>query len=207
MGPKMTYVPDARLESRAAALWRAHGLEPGFDIERLLDKLELGLLWEELDEQPGEVLLGALQPGTARVIVNERHLDRFNASPGLLRFTLGHEIGHWLFHCEDARAGNLSIFSNDRIWCRDGSTLPPETQANRFAAYLLTPTDRLRPALPQGAWAGWPPVYALAERFGVSPTAMVVRLESGGWARRNSIGVPRSLGAKEPDSQQPELPL
>ncbi len=203
----MTFIPDARLESRAAALWRTHTLSPGFDIEALVDDLQLGVLWEVLTEAPGTVVLGALQPEGQRILINERHRQRFDANAGLLRFTFAHELGHWLFHCEDARAGNLALFENGRIWCRDGSSDPTEVQANRFAAFLLIPTDRLRPLLPSVPWSGWPPIYKLAEHFAVSATAMVVRLETGGWAARDEAGVPSSVAHRARDDDQLQLPM
>ena len=64
----MTFIPDARLESRAATLWRTHALLPGFDIEALVDKLQLGVLWEALPEAPKTVVLGALQPEGRRIV-------------------------------------------------------------------------------------------------------------------------------------------
>jgi Zn-dependent peptidase ImmA (M78 family) len=140
-------------------------------------------------------------------VINERHRERFDANPGLLRFTYAHEVGHWLFHCEDARAGNLAIFENGRIWCRDGSADPTEIQANRFASFLLVPTDRLRPLLPSVPWSGWPHVYKLAEHFAVSPTAMIVRLEQGGWGARDEAGVPSSLVHRDRDDSQLQLPI
>ena len=203
----MTFIPDARLESRAATLWRTHALLPGFDIEALVDKLQLGVLWEALPEAPQTVVLGALQPEGPRIVINERHRERFDANPGLLRFTYAHEVGHWLFHCEDARAGNLAMFENGRIWCRDGSADPTEIQANRFASFLLVPTDRLRPLLPSVPWSGWPHVYKLAEHFAVSPTAMIVRLEQGGWGARDEAGMPSSLVQRARDDSQLQLPM
>lgn len=209
LAPTMTmakFVPDARLEGKASGLWRTYKLEPAFDVEELLDELDLGLLWEAMEDGEG-VLLGALQPGKRRVVINERHRSRFDRIPGLLRFTQAHEVGHWLFHCEDAAARQSSIWREDRIWCRDGSTDPLEYQANRFAGYLLMPADQLRPLLPPSPWGGWPLVYRLAEKFAVSPTAMIVRLESSGWAHRDEGGVPHSGPAKPVDGAQTELPL
>ena len=201
----MTFIPAGRLENRAAELWRQHGLGPGFDAEALLDRLELSLLWNEL---PADVL-GALKATESLVILNQARLAHFDATPGLRRFTLAHEIGHWLFHAEDARSGTLPMLEGGRTWCRedaDDKPRPPsEIQADLFASYLLMPTDRLQPLLPPAPWRGWPHVYRLAEQFAVSATAMIVRLEKAGWAHRAEDGTP--VGGRPPVAGQTTLPL
>jgi hypothetical protein len=199
----MTFIPEARLESRAADLWRRYHLEPGFDVEALLDTLGLSLLWDDLPED----VLGALKADEALVILNERRVADFEANPGWERFTACHEVGHWLFHGDRARTGTLPMLEGGRTWCRDGSRDPEEIQADRFASYVLIPTDRLHPFLPAAPWSGWAPVYRLAERFRVTATAMIVRLERGNWAHRDVTGTPRSGRRPEPDTGQGSLPL
>ncbi|MDA1232513.1 MAG: hypothetical protein O2856_17200, partial [Planctomycetota bacterium] len=51
--------------------------------------------WIEIDEQPGEQILGGLIPEDRRIVLNSRHLDLFQSKPGLERSTIGHEAGHW----------------------------------------------------------------------------------------------------------------
>ena len=199
----MTFIPERRLENRASDLWRKHRLGPGFDIEALLDQLELSLLWDEL---PTDVL-GALKATESLVILNEVRLPAFQAAPGLQRFTVANEVGHWLFHAEDARSAALPMLEGGRTWCRDGAKTSTEIQADLFAAYLLMPTDRLVPLLPTTPWRGWPNVYRLAETFAVSPTAMIVRLEKAGWAHRDNAGVPASGRASAEGTGQTTLPL
>lgn len=188
----MRFIADAVLESRAAELWRRFQLKPGFDVEALIDDVGLSLLWEEAADPEGLALLGYLDPGAARIVLNQSHLGSFNANPGLHRFTVAHELGHWLFHAEPARLGSLSLFRDGRIWCRDGSRHPAERQADKFAGRLLIPRDVLRPELPTTTWQGWPTVYSLAHTFVVSATAMIVRLEELGWAHRDEDGTPRA---------------
>jgi hypothetical protein len=199
----MSFIPDARLESRASDLWRRHRLEPGFDAEAVLDVLGLNLLWDEL---PMDVL-GALNPAEAVVILNDLRLADFEENPGWKRFTVAHEIGHWLFHGEAARSGTLPMLEGGRTWCRDGSRDASEIQADRFASYFLMPTDRLQPLLPIGPWLGWPTVYRMSERLRVTPTATMVRLERGGLAHRDGAGTPRSGRKAEMPSGQGTLPL
>jgi hypothetical protein len=174
----MTFLSEEQIEAAAARLWLTYQLEPRFDPELLLDQLGLGLLWEEVDDPEEGELLGMLAPSDQQVVLNERHLDALEAKEGRLRrFTISHEVGHWILHAEAIRSGTLSLFVGDRVFCRVGSKLQPEIQAEMFASALLIPVDRLRPCLPRAPWKGWLPVYELADQFLVSPTAMRVRLE------------------------------
>lgn len=199
----MTYIPEAVFEARASELWQRYGLEPAFDVEELADRLGLGLLWEVVPDKDGSVVLGLLDPNEARIILNEKHLVELEANGGRLRrYTGGHEIGHWVFHADAARSGTLSLLEGDRVWCRTGSKDPAERQAEMFSARLLVPKDRLREAVPKTSWHGWRPVYTLADRFAVSPTAMVIRLEELRWAHRDESGEPVSGPAPLPGQAQ-----
>jgi hypothetical protein len=184
------FVPRARIDARAADLWRRQGLSVAFDCDWLLDRLGLDLLWDSIPERPGERILGALQPADRLVVLNESRLAELEENVGLRRFTIGHEVGHWFLHATDARAGQLTLDKAGRTWCRSGSTASPERQAEMYASSLLIPEDRLRAVLTAEPRGGWPEVYALAERFVVSPTAMIIRLEELGLYHRNREGVP-----------------
>jgi hypothetical protein len=183
------FLADAQIEARASALWRRHGLSVGFDVEQLLDALDLGTLWE--DELEPDVL-GLLIPSQRLVVIHEGRRADFERNLGLYRFTVSHEVGHWLLHCEDARANNMQLIDGDRTWCRQGSREPIEVQAEKFASYLLAPTDELKAWVPRHSWKGWPTVYALASTFGMSASAMIVRLQEAKLAYRDDTGLPRS---------------
>lgn len=186
----MAFLARAQIESRAAELWRRRGLVVGFDAEALVDNLGLNLLWEGIEEEPGDRILGALRPDAAIVVLNEYRLRELEESEGLLRFTLGHEIGHWLLHAADARAGTLPLDPTGRTWCRSGSPAQPERQAEMFAASLLAPEDQIRASLRPDRRGGWAEVYSLAETFRTTPTAMLIRLEELGLAHRDPNGAP-----------------
>ncbi|MGH3382653.1 MAG: ImmA/IrrE family metallo-endopeptidase [Actinoallomurus sp.] len=184
----MTYVSPARIEELAAEIWRRHRLEPGFDTELLLDELELDLLWETVAEEAGREVLGQLVPELRLVTLNESHRDRLEAKQGRVRrFTLGHEIGHWMLHC-----GGTPTRAGGRPACRGESPDSRERQADMYAAALLMPEDRVLAALPASHWSGWPAVYRLADAFVVTVTAMVRRLEELRCVRRDRTGVPVS---------------
>jgi IrrE N-terminal-like domain len=198
----MTFLAEAQIEARAAELWRTHSLQPGFDIERLLDHLELSLSWESVDDSDGRGdILGQLVPSQHLVILNERHLERLEHKEGRLRrYTLGHEIGHWILHAEGTALGASSLFAGERIMCRDGSGDSIERQAEMFAAALLIPRDTLKEALPTSPWRGWEPVYRLADAFVVNVTPMKIRLEQLGWMHRDGSDEPVS-GPGQPPGQ------
>ena len=198
----MTYIPSVVFDRRAGELWDKHGLTPGFNVDALIDQLELSLLWEELADEAGMAVLGQLDPDEGRIILNERHLAALDANNGrLARFTVAHEIGHWCFHCEAARSGALSLFHKGRIWCRNGSQHIAERQAEMFAARLLMPEHEVKRLLPRQLWAGWRHVYRLADVFLASPTAMMIRLEELGVGYRDETGQPHS-GTRPPLDQE-----
>lgn len=201
----MIFLAEAQIEARAAELWRRHALKPGFDVEKLLDELDLGLSWEAIDDDDGEgSILGQLIPAERLVVLNERHLERLEKSGGRLRrFTVGHEIGHWILHVRDGGPDAMSLLEDDRTMCRDGSIASTERQAEMFSAALLVHRDALRDALPSGPWRGWRPIYRLAEHFGVNPTPMAIRLEKLGWMHGVSDGNP--VSGPPMDSEQGEL--
>ena len=187
------FIPTARIEHAAAALTREHQLAPGFDVERLLDQLGLGLVWEPIDDDGGGRILGQLIAEEKIVVLNERHLELLEQNSGRLRrFTVGHELGHWSLHAAAIRSGTGTLFENGRVWCRDGSADPLERQAEMFSAALLIPRDQLLAAVPASSWHGWPTVYRLADEFQINATPMIIRLETLGWAHRDADGTPRS---------------
>ncbi len=189
----MMFIPEAQIEARTAELWSRHALEPGFDVEALLDKLGLGLVWETVDDEGEAVVLGQLIPEKQLVVLNERHIERLEEKDGRLRrYTIGHEIGHWTLHADAVRSGTLSLFDGERIWCRDGSADPVERQAEMFSAALLIPKHHLLEVLPKAPWKGWPVVYRLADAFLVNLTPMAIRLEKLGWMHRGEDGIPAS---------------
>jgi hypothetical protein len=183
-----TFLADRQIEAKASDLWRRYGLAIRFDVDAFLDTLELATLWDHLDHN----VFGALIPSKRLVILNEDRLADFNSNTGLYRFTVSHEVAHWILHCEDDRANALTLIGVDRTLCRQGSRDTLEIQAEKFAGYLLAPTDELKTRLPKAPWTGWSTVYTLADEFGMSVSAMLVRLKETKFAYRDETGVPRS---------------
>jgi hypothetical protein len=149
----MSFIPQAHIEDRAAALWQRYRLTPGFDIERLLDHLGLSLLWEAVDDDRGRIL-----PDKRIVILNERQLDALEAKNGRLRrYTIGHEVGL----VPKTRAGvaptegssvahhPAATTSNDASMTSRRPTLP----TRRFPL-LVEPPAGIQPATPALPWIG-----------------------------------------------------
>jgi len=112
---------------------------------------------------PGLPVSGMLVPAERLVLVD-------GAEPSdRRRFTLAHEVAHWVLHC-------ASPASAPPVLCRQvhagGGRDVREREANVFAADLLMPEDAVRGA----AAAGNTDPLALAPVFAVSEAAMRWRL-------------------------------
>jgi hypothetical protein len=81
------------------------------------------------------------------LLVRERRIEvnagEVRAWPPRRRFTVAHEVGHWELH---AGAGGRDFYCRpaDVSEVEDPAARAEETQANRFAAELLMPAERLR---------------------------------------------------------------
>jgi Zn-dependent peptidase ImmA (M78 family) len=130
-------------------------------VQRIAEDL-LGL--QTLEQQDMKDISGALYPATREIVVNSGEAETRR------RFTLAHELGHWVCHCLDGR--------DDPVFCRHqdiGSSADRslEREANVFAAELVMPEPEVR-----AAFAEQGDIKELAVTFGVSPLAMQWRLYS-----------------------------
>jgi hypothetical protein len=161
-------------EAVDAGIWNGRSLPvPVHDIA----DSHFGLLIRDVDDlaaapgapavADGQILSGLLLPDLGEIWVSRAEGDRW---PGRRRFTIGHEVGHWVLHRRTG-AG---------LYCRSGSVAeaeklhvpPAEEEANVFAAALLMPADLVRRAYARrrGDFA------ALCAMFGASGAAMGRRL-------------------------------
>ena len=195
------YLRTVQIERRIQRLWSQRSLQVRFDVERLLDDLDIGLLWIPLEPQDGLVVAAELVPGIRKVCVNESLLALFEHNPPLLRFTLCHEIGHWELHAAQIASGAIAEAraEGSRLSCRQADLEAPalaaafrlEYQANLFASHLIAPDAILREELGRHGCDGWRATNNLARALGISPTAMLVRLLQDGLAHRDADGSPR----------------
>jgi Zn-dependent peptidase ImmA (M78 family) len=152
-------VMDARaheLRERYHALFAAPELP--VPVERIAGDL-LGLLVEEGDEMG---VSGLLVPAERRVLVNAAE------SPARRRFTLAHEVGHWVCQVLEGHAAPIYCRAEE-VGVGEGKAL--EREANVFAAELVMPKRAVREVFDGSA-------EACAETFGVSDEAMHWRLYS-----------------------------
>lgn len=105
---------ECRLTELAACLGRK--LEPPIPIELVGEQvLNLDLLWDDIEELPGEVIFAGLRPEASLVILNERRRTEMATKPGLERFTLGHEFGHWDLFVDKATLHHPTLFADDAL--------------------------------------------------------------------------------------------
>lgn len=119
-----------------------------------------------------------LEPGVSgMLLVREREIhvsaEECARWPARRPFTVAHEIGHWELHAATLDAPFICRSSDiAEADGEDDEVRRREHEANRFAAELLMPADRIHAT----AAATGPDADALAERFGVSKLAMAWRL-------------------------------
>jgi Zn-dependent peptidase ImmA (M78 family) len=131
-------------------------------VEAIAEDL-LGLFVEEVDL---DGVSGLLYPSQRLIQLNA------NDVPARRRFTLAHEVGHWVCQVQEGRGAPLMCRAED---VDPGTDRTLEREANIFAAELLMPEPAVRAA------AGDPDA---AECFGVSGEAMAWRLYGFGLSRR-----------------------
>jgi hypothetical protein len=80
-------------------------------VENIVEQvLGLDFDWDEIEEQPGELILGGLDATNKTILLNEKHLPLFEEKLGLERSTIGHEAGHWDLDVDRASPDQLSLF-------------------------------------------------------------------------------------------------
>jgi hypothetical protein len=159
-------VTDARAGAlRDRYLTQFGGVELPVPVEQIAEDL-LGLSVAESEELD---VSGLLLPAEREVWLNAVEARE---SPGRRRFTIAHEVGHWVCQCLEGRVAPIFCRSAD-VGVGEGRQL--EREANVFAAELLMPEPLVR--------AEWPRAMSCAELaawFGVSENAMHWRLYNFG---------------------------
>lgn len=170
--------PDPRTvhhDPRAEALRARYSAVFGGDdlpvpVEAIAEDL-LGLRIAQSD-QLGECS-GMLLPRERRILLNAGEGSVVDPELRRQRFTVAHEIGHWICHCLSGdRADPPVAMCRQRDLQQDADRLI-EREANVFAADLLMPEAAVR-----AAWERMHDVSALARMFDVSGLAMEWRLYS-----------------------------
>ncbi len=157
------------LRARYHAAFGASGEIP-VPVEAIAVDL-LGLWVEEVADLP---VSGALIPSERVVLLNR------DESAVRRRFTLAHEVGHWVCQCDEGRDPRRVIMCRGAD-IEEHAARALEREANRFAATLLMPDDYFTPTV-----VGRDP-DALATQFGVSVPAMEWRLYNAGIGQRPGV--------------------
>jgi hypothetical protein len=190
-------IAEQRLHEFAQKLERP--LSFPIDIELFGDLvLGLSMLWEEIEEIPGEEVLAGLRAPDRLIVMNERHQQEMEQKPGRRRLTQGHEMGHWELFVDKSKLDHPDLFdaAAPEIFAYRSSTggqveiiqtlLTSEPgrdilrqinsradtsdearSVNRYAIEEARKIDRTQ----------WRNLYLLVEHFGVTISALRVRLE------------------------------
>lgn len=83
-------------------------------VEQIVEQvLGLDFDWDEIEELPGEQILGGLDAVNRKILLNEKHTALFDSKPGLLRSTIGHEAGHYDIDIDRAKLMHPTLPSMD----------------------------------------------------------------------------------------------
>ena len=145
----------------------------------------LEILWEEIPEPLGSVILGALAPRDRRIVLNSRHEAFYEQWLGPERFTLAHELAHWIYDAENPDQLTMDLDSQPaEQYCyhRESPGLSEtlrirEVNANKLAANLLLPEDLVRSADIEEVLADF---RGTAASWQVSLTTLRIRLRELG---------------------------
>ncbi len=146
------------------------------DVESLAQSLGIGVDEAFLEDNISGML--ECHNGAYTITVNHSHSDTRK------RFTVAHEIGHYMLHrsligegIDDSiayRSESGGKYHNTKIGPRQ------ETQANKFAASLLMPTSQIRTHHATFRGDGRSGLQSMAELFNVSEASMRIRTEGMG---------------------------
>ena len=149
-------------------------------IERVAHHLGLKIEASPMDSKMSGVL----------VVENRRGAIAYNQSHAYTRqrFTIAHEIGHFILHVKKSTQSRLFIDQYVAYRRHDQSSSAnvndvEEGQANAFSAALLMPADLVTDEISKNDYDDEDDQKALAKRFNVSAPAMSIRLAHLGLLR------------------------
>lgn len=156
-----------RVDGAEAEVVRRYSAEVPVRLGALAEELGLQIFRSPLPPN----ISGMIKPSEGRPGQYEIRVNKYEVAERQ-RFTLAHEIAHFLLHKNDIRAGVI-----DNIMYRSQLTSRKEAEANRLAADMIMPRDAVRRELAQrGGVATEDVAIQLAAVFRVSLPAMKIRL-------------------------------
>jgi len=151
--------------------------QPPVSVEKIAKRLNLKVTFEPFDGDLSGCIVRSKDGAT--IGVNSLHPENRR------RFTIAHEIGHFLLH----QGEEIIVDRNFRVNLRDAEASkaenPEEIEANYFAAALLMPEDMLHTDL-KGEKLDIEDdelIQRLADRYKVSRQALTYRLVSLGYLK------------------------
>lgn len=163
----MSLLFDDRVRENEAEIVRRYTSSFPVKIGELAN--ELGLKVTRAPMPPK--ISGLIQPSTDAAAGFEIRVNKYEMSERQ-RFTVAHEIAHYLLHRDDIGAGIV-----DSIMYRSNLTSRKETEANRLAADIVMPARVVGRELERlGGKRTDDAVEKLASMFRVSVPAMKIRL-------------------------------
>lgn len=157
----------AKIEPGEAAIVREFLGERPVKVGALAARLGVDVIRSPLSPK----ISGLIQPSTTAPSGFEIRVNKFEV-PERQRFTVAHELAHYLLHRESIGAGVV-----DSILYRSNLTSRKETEANRLAADIIMPAQSLSAELERRGGRRTPEAAEeLANLFRVSTPAMKVRL-------------------------------
>jgi IrrE N-terminal-like domain len=164
-------MPGDVRDPRADALRERYGaLFGGGEVPVPVESIAEDLLGLRVAEDESLACSGVLLPRRREVWLNARE------APGRRRFTLGHELGHWV--CQVLEGDGAPVYCrSDEVGVGEGRAR--EREANIFAAELLMPEPLVRERFSELRQ-----VADLARAFAVSSEAMHWRLYNFGLVER-----------------------
>lgn len=157
------------LERKAQQILKLHGVAVGpIDPVQLANQIGLKVYNAKFPREGVHGLL-ALRGGEGQIYVE------VNDTPNRKRFTVAHEIAHYLLHFRDQDVEHVDDADSFRTVADPTSEWTPERrrewEANYFAAALLMPERAVREAVARKL-----SLSTLADYFQVSDRAMAIRL-------------------------------
>jgi Zn-dependent peptidase ImmA (M78 family) len=161
-----------------------HITEPHVPIRTIAKELGISVIDEKFNDSDISGMLFRDENKKVNIIgVNSSH------SPNRQRFTIAHELGHFLLHKGETnhfdRAGVFRV--NYRNSVSSTATNNEEIEANTFAAAILMPEHFIMPAIEQKLSDGLDisddsdEISEIAELFKVSSQALYFRLSKLGY--------------------------
>lgn len=133
MPPRTKFIRKAAIE----LLKRCSITEPPVDLRVITDKL--GLVYEEVDYFPDDVD-SLIIPVEDRVVA----VVNINHSPTRRRFSLAHEICHYLYHKDRSLLEEAPTIDSPPAYEDPARKDPYEVEADIFAGELLVPLPMLK---------------------------------------------------------------